>query len=90
MEKWEIEFEREQKAKHDLAQKIWDIPFASANLRELTKKELLMLIEGMLNKIGIDYKDEWFEDDIKDVLFDHKCWLIEALDPHFFDRDVQE
>lgn len=86
MEKWEIEFEQEQKARHDLAQKILDIPFASANLHKLTKKELLMLIEGMLEKIGIDYKDEWFEMDIKDILFDQKCWLIEALDPHFFDK----
>lgn len=87
MENWEIEFEQREKAKHDLAKKIWDIPFATANLHKLTKNELLILIEGMLERIGIDYKKDWFEIDIKDIMFDQKCWLIEALDPHFFDKE---
>ena len=86
MEKWEIEFEEMQKEKHSLAEKIWDIPFAVNNLNKLNKKELLVLIDCMLNRIACDYKDDWFEMDWKDILFDQKCWLIEAVDNKFFEN----
>lgn len=87
---WEIEFEKEQEEKHKLATKIWDIPFAVANLHKLTKKELLMLIQEMLERIRVDYKQDWFEYDIKDIMFEQKCWIIEALDPNFFTKEKQK
>lgn len=86
MEKWEEEYELEEQAKHKLAEKIWDIPFAVSNLEQLTKKELLMLIPEMLNKIGLEYEPSWIEMDIKDFLLEQKCWLIEALDKDFFKK----
>ena len=86
MEKWEIEFEEMKKEKHSLAKKIWDIPFAVNNLNKLTKKELLVLIDCMLDRIACDYKDDWFEMDWKVILFDQKCWLIESIDSKFFSK----
>ena len=69
-----------------LAQKIWDIPFAAANLEKLTKKELLMLIEEIITDYS--YKnEEWHELDIKDILWEEKIWLIEMLDPQFFEKE---
>lgn len=68
-----------------LAQKIWEIPFASQNLQKLTKKELLLLFEEVLTQISFE-KEEWRELDIKDILFEEKCWLIECLDSDFFNR----
>lgn len=87
MKDWEKEFVKEQKVKHELADKIWNIPFVVANLNKLTKKELSMLVSEMLNKIGCDYETSWFEMDAKDILFDQKCWLIEALDKDFFKKE---
>ena len=86
MEKWEIEFEENEKSKHLLAEKIWDIPFAVNNLNKLTKKELLVLIDCMLDRIACDYEDDWFEMDWKDILFDQKCWLIESIESKFFSK----
>lgn len=85
-----MEIQQRDTVQHDLAQKIWDIPFASTNLHKLKKKELLILIDEMLYKIATDYEGDWFEEDVKDVLFNQKCWLIEALDPHFFDNTTKE
>lgn len=68
-----------------LAQKIWEIPFASQNLQKLTKKELLLLFEEALTRISFE-KEEWWELDLKDLLFEQKCWLIECLDSEFFNR----
>lgn len=71
-----------------LARKIWDIPFASSNLHKLTKKELLMLIEEVLIRISFE-NPAWHELDIKDILFEQKCWLVECLDNDFFNRREQ-
>lgn len=73
------------KERQRLAQKIWGIPFASQNLQELTKKELLLLFEEVITRISNE-KSEWYELDIKDLLFEQKCWLIECLDSDFFNR----
>lgn len=73
------------KERQRLAQKIWEIPFASQNLQELTKKELLLLFEEVTTRISNE-KSEWYELDIKDLLFEQKCWLIECLDSDFFNR----
>ena len=86
MEKWEIEFEENEKSKHLLAKKIWGIPLAVNNLNKLTKKELLNLIDSMLDRIACDYMHHWFEMDWKDILFDQKCWLIESIDSEFFSK----
>lgn len=77
----DIDYEENQR----LAQKIWEIPFASQNLQKLTKKELLLLFEEVLTRISFE-KEEWYELDIKDILFEEKCWLIECLDSDFFNR----
>lgn len=87
MEEWEKEYIKEEKIKHKIAKKIWDIPFFVSNAEQLTKKELLILLDAILYKIGCDYEPSWFEMDIKDILFDQKCWLIEALDKDFFNRE---
>lgn len=67
-----------------LAKKIWNIPFASLNLHKLTKKELLILIESIL--LDKCFKtEEWNGLDIKAVLFEQKCYLIECLANKFFE-----
>ena len=75
----------EEETNRKLAQKIWDIPFASSNLDKLTKQELLILIYGVLERVSDD-KKEWYELDLKDLLFEEKCWLITTLDPEFFEN----
>ena len=65
---------------------MWEIPFVSANLDLLTKKELVTLIESVIIKIS-DEKEEWWELDIKDLMFERKCYLIECLDNDFFKRE---
>lgn len=86
MEKERFDINNEEQKK--LARKIWAIPFASQNLEKLSKKELLILIEAML--IEISFKNEDFHElDIKDILFEEKCWLIDCLDSDFF-KDIQE
>lgn len=67
-----------------IAKKIWDTPFASSNLQVLNKSQLLILIREILNRVGWEYESIWHELDIKDLLFEEKCWLIETLDPDFF------
>lgn len=71
------------KERQRLAQKIWKIPFASQNLQELTKKELLLLFEEVITRISNE-KSEWDELDFMDLLFEQKYWLIECLDSDFF------
>lgn len=76
-------FNNEEQKK--LAQKIWDMPFACSNLHKLTKKELLILIEAIL--FDVSYKnEEWRDLDIKDILFEEKCWIIKCLDENFFQK----
>ena len=69
-----------------LANKIWEIPFVSANLDKLTKKELITLIESIVTTVS-DKKEEWNELDMEDLLFEQKCWLIECLDKDFFKQE---
>lgn len=76
----------EEKEKKAIAKKIWDTPFASSNLQVLKKSELIILIESILNRIAWE-NIEWCELDIKDILFEEKCWLIECLDNNFFKRE---
>lgn len=76
----------EEETNRKLAQKIWEIPFASQNLQKLTKKELLLLFEEALTRISFE-KEEWNKLDLKDLLFEQKCWLIECLDNNFFKRE---
>ena len=83
MQDWEIEYEKEQQIKNKLAEKIWDNPFHSG-LSKFTKKELLLLINEIENRIGWEYEENWHELDIKDLVFEEKCWLIETLNPNFF------
>lgn len=68
-----------------LARKIWNIPFVRQNLHKLTKKELILLLEVVLTRISYENSEYW-ERDIKDILFEQKCWLIECLDNKFFER----
>lgn len=75
----------EEKEEIAIAKKIWEIPFASQNLQKLTKKELLLLFEEVLTRISFE-KEEWQGLDIKDLLFEQKCWLITTLDPEFFEK----
>lgn len=72
-----------------LAQKLWDIPFVRQNLQKLTKKELLLLLEVVLTRISYE-NSEWWELDIKDILFEQKCWLIECLDSDFFKQNKKQ
>lgn len=73
------------KIKQEIAKKIWDTPFATANLEVLKKDQLVILIQQMLFAIGED--KGWHEEDLKDGMFDEKCYLIELLDPDFFERN---
>ena len=75
----------EEKEKKAIAKKIWDIPFAASDLQVLKKFELIILIESILNRIAWE-NIEWCELDIKDILFEEKCWLITTLDPEFFEN----
>lgn len=68
-----------------IAQKIWDTPFASSNLHVLKKSQLVTLVREILNRIGWEYETQWPNSDIKVRLFDEKCWLIETLNPNFFE-----
>ena len=70
-----------------IAKKIWETPFASSNLQVLKKSQLLILIRDILNRIGWEYEELWTKLDIKDLLFEEKCWLIECLDSDFFKRE---
>lgn len=81
-----LETYEEEETNRKLAQKIWEIPFASQNLQKLTKKELLLLFEEALTRISFE-KEEWNKLDLKDLLFEQKCWLIECLDNNFFKRE---
>lgn len=77
--------ELEEKEKKEIANKIWDTPFASRNLQVLKKSQLAILIDSILDRISYE-NPEWDELDVKDILFEEKCWLIETLDPDFFER----
>ena len=79
----------EDKEKNAIAEKIWNTPFASSNLQVLKKSQLLILIREILNRIGWEYESQWHDLDIKDLLFEEKCWLIETLDPKFFEKNSQ-
>ncbi len=76
----------EEKEKIAIAKKIWETPFASSNLQVLKKSQLLILIRDILNRIGWEYQEQWTKLDIKDLLFEEKCWLITTLDPEFFEK----
>lgn len=80
----------EEKEKQEIAKKLWNTPFASTNLHLLKKSELLILVREILNRIGWEYETQWRELDIKDILFEEKCWLIEMLDPDFFKKDIND
>ena len=67
----------------DLAKKIFDIPFVVSNLNLLKKKEILTLFESVNSRLMFE-NPEWHELDLKDVLFEQKCWLVECLDKDFF------
>lgn len=75
----------EEKEKKEIANKIWDTSFASRNLQVLKKSQLVILIDSILDRISYE-NPEWDELDVKDILFEEKCWLIETLDPDFFER----
>ena len=80
-------FERQLKYEKQLALKIWDTPFAVSCLKDFSKKELVTMLNSLLDF----YSDEkLFECDAKDILFSQKCDLIESLDPEFFKRDDKE
>ena len=79
-------YEEYEETNRKLAQKIWNIPFASSNLYKLTKKELLILIDSIIEQVSWK-KEEWWELDIKDLMFERKCYLIECLDNDFFKRE---
>lgn len=72
-----------------IAQKIWDTPFASSNLHVLKKSQLVTLVREILNRIGWEYETQWHQMDIKDLLLEEKCWLIETLNPNFFETKEQ-
>ncbi len=74
----------EEKEKKEIAQKLWDTPFASCNLHVLKKSQLLILVREILNRIGWEYEPRWNKIDLKASVFEEKCWLIETLDPDFF------
>lgn len=80
----------EEKEKQEIAKKLWNTPFVSTNLQLLKKSELLILVREILNRIGWEYETQWHELDIKDILFEEKCWLIETLDPDFFKKDIND
>lgn len=86
MKDYEIEYEKEQQKKRELAQKIWNNPFLSG-LEKFTKKDLMLLIDSIRLRIAWEYEDSWTELDIKDVFFESKCWLIETLDEEFFNKE---
>ncbi len=68
-----------------IAKKIWETPFAASNLQVLTKTQLLTLVDSILDRIAWEYEVQWTDLDIKDLLFEEKCWLITTLDSEFFE-----
>ena len=88
MENWEIEYQKKQELKNKLAKKIWDNPFHSG-LQKFTKKELLILIDEILDRKFYEDPDE-YDWDIKDIIWDQKCWMIETLNPKFFDQNLNK
>ena len=81
----ELTYEETEVRKKELAQIIWNKPFHTG-LMKFTKKDLLILINEITTRIGWENKN-WNELDIKDVIFEEKCWLIETLDENFFKRE---
>ena len=79
----------EEKEKNAIAEKIWNTLDASSNLQILKKSQLLILIREILNRIGWEYECRWHDLDIKALLFEEKCWLIETIDPKFFEKYSQ-
>lgn len=77
--------DKEERKEIKIADKIWNTPFASRNLQILKKSQLITLIEDILDRI-IWEKPEYQERDIKDILFEEKCWLIETLVPSYFGK----
>lgn len=75
----------EEEEKMKIAKKLSDTPFATTNLSFLKKSQLLILINSILTRITYD-SDRWLDDDIKAILSNQKCWLIEALVPDFFEK----
>lgn len=88
MEKWEIEYQQKLETKNKLAKRIWDTPFLGG-LKKFTKKELLLLIDKILDNRFFT-TEEQYDWDIKDINWDQKCWLIEILNPNFFEKNSNE
>lgn len=74
--------------KNNMAKRIWNKPFFEA-VGKFRKKELLILLDSILTRISYE-NNKWHELDIKDTLFEEKCWLIETLNPNFFGKNEGE
>lgn len=87
MEK-EFDYEEYEKDKKKIAQTIWDNAFFFG-LNKLTKKELILLVESMVEDLDfyVNLHEDWEDErDFKDLFFDQKCLMIKCLDPDFFKR----
>lgn len=82
--KWyELDFEDYEKAKPNIIKKLDKNIFLSG-LVKLTKVEMYILIDLILDRIDFEYEN--FEEDIKDNLWDKKYWLIQTLDSGYFSK----
>lgn len=80
--------EEREKFKKKIAKTIWDNPFFSG-INKLKKEELKAIVESLINKWSWE-NDSLHELDIKDLLFEEKCYLIESLDEEFFKNEKEQ
>ena len=92
---YEFDYEKFLSECKSIAQIIWDNSFMSG-LEKINKSQLIGIVNLLV--VELDYfknilkYEESFEDfpfddrKAKDISFDCKCLLIEALDPHFFEE----
>lgn len=83
------QYERDEARKKKIAQTIWENPFMSG-ISHLTRKELELCIEALTEKLSAVLDEGFYEKDIKCIIFDEKCNLIECLDTDFFKRSDNE
>lgn len=82
------EYEKLVERRKEVAKIIFDNAFMTG-LPKLKRSDLYDIISVLLTAYGSAVDDNYYELDIKTIVFDDKCRLVELLDENFFERDKE-
>ena len=85
----DLYIDRQLEYEKKLATKVNNMPFAVARLKEFSKKELVCMVNALLDFITVSDCNN-FDLDIKDVVFTQKFTLVMALDFDFYKENNKE